>query len=114
MKNSQPTNHNFEAIAWGAFFIWWGITNLFQFLPDGTGAIGIGLILVGLNAARALNRIPTSSFTTTLGIIAIILGGVELVRPILHLPFELPIFAIILIVLGGSCLVREIARTKTE
>jgi len=29
----------------GALIIWWGITELVNFLPDGTGAIGIGLIL---------------------------------------------------------------------
>jgi len=108
MDNVRPSNRNFEMAAWGALFIWWGITVLFTSLPHGTGAIGIGLILLGLNAARRLNGIPAKGFTTTLGILALVLGGLELANVILQLPFELPIFAILLITLGAILLVREI------
>jgi len=108
MDNAQTSNSNFEMAAWGAFFIWWGITVLFTSLPQGTGAIGIGLILLGLNAARRLNGIPTTGFTTTLGILALVLGGLELANSALQLPFELPIFAILLITLGLILLAREI------
>ena len=108
MDNVRPSNRNFEMAAWGALFIWWGITVLFTSLPHGIGAIGIGLILLGLNAARRLNGVPASGFTTTLGILALVLGGLELANVILQLPFELPIFAILLITLGAILLVREI------
>jgi len=114
MDNVQRLNHKFEAIAWGAFFIWWGVTELLPSLPDGIGAAGIGLILLGLNAARSQNGIPTSGFTTTLGILALVLGGLELVSPVLRLPFELPVFAIFLIVIGMIFLVRELGRIRTE
>ena len=30
MENTRTLNRNLETIAWGAFFIWWGITELFQ------------------------------------------------------------------------------------
>jgi hypothetical protein len=112
MNNSQSSGRNFESIAWGAFFIWWGITSLFRFLPEGTGAVGIGLIFLGLNAARALNHLRTSSFTITLGVLALLLGGLELARPILHLPFDLPIFAILLILLGVIALVNALVRVE--
>ena len=110
MDNVRTSNSNFEMAAWGALFIWWGITVLFTSLPHGTGAIGIGLILLGLNAARRLNGIPTKGFTTTLGILALVLGGLELANSVLRLPFELPIFAILLITLGVILLAREILR----
>ena len=108
MNDTQSLSRNFEAIAWGALFIWWGTTELVRSLPDGSGAVGIGLILLGLNAARRLNGVPASGFTTTLGILALVLGGLELANVILQLPFELPIFAILLITLGAILLVREI------
>ena len=108
METARKLNRNLDTMAWGAFFIWWGITELFQFLPHGTGAIGIGLIWLGLNAARALKGVPISGFTTTLGILALVLGGLELARSVMRLPFELPIFAILLIVLGAIMLVREL------
>ena len=109
MKNTQLVNRNFEVIAWGALFIWWGVTEMIKTLPNGSGTIGIGLILLGLNLARSLNGIPTSGFSTTVGVLALILGVLELASSILHLSFELPIFSILLIVLGVVVLARGLA-----
>ena len=110
MENTRKFIYDLEAIAWGALFILWGITELFPSLPKGTGAIGIGLILIGLNAARSCTGQSTSSFTITIGILALLLGGLELARPFLRLPFELPIFAILLLALGVTLLVRELKK----
>jgi hypothetical protein len=112
MENTRKLNFDLETIAWGGFFILWGITEMFKFLPGGTGAIGIGLILISLNAARSWTGRPTSGFTTTIGILALLLGGLELARPLLHLSFELPIFAILLLTLGVFVFVRELKKQK--
>jgi hypothetical protein len=110
MENTSKSNVNFETIAWGALFILWGLTSLFTSLPDGIGAVGIGLIMIGLNVARSWAGQPTSGFTTTFGILAILLGGLELARPFLHLSFELPTFAILLLGLGVIVLVRALKK----
>jgi hypothetical protein len=112
MENTSRLNHDIETIAWGAFFILWGITEMFKSLPDGTGAIGIGLILIGLNVARSWTRRPTSGLTTTFGILALLLGGLELAHPFLHLSFELPVFAILLLALGVIVLGRAILQNR--
>jgi hypothetical protein len=114
MESARTSNQKLETVAWAAFFIWWGITELFQSLPPGIGAVGIGVILLGLNAARRQNGLPASGFTTTLGILALMLGGLELAGVILHLPFEIPVFAILLITLGMIMLGRELFRNKSE
>ncbi len=114
MENTRTLNRNLETYAWAAFFVWWGVTELFKFLPAGTGAVGFGLILIGLNAARSLNGIPTSGLTITLGILALVLGGLELAGFFLNLPFELPVFAILLIVLGVIVLTRELVGQKNQ
>ena len=114
MKNPQIQNYNFEAIAWGSLFIWWGITELVNFLPAGAAAIGVGLILLGVNAARSLNGFPSSRFSITLGILALVWGGLELAGSVLNLPFELPIFPILLITLGVLILGREVIQIKSE
>ena len=114
MNSIQTLNRNFEAIAWGALFIWWGITELFTSLPDGTGAIGIGLILIGVNAARSLNGLPLSRFSTTLGVLALVWGGLELAGVLLSLPFEIPVFAILLIVLGVIVLAPELTGRRNQ
>lgn len=107
MDNTRPWNRNLDALAWGAFFIWWGIVELLPFLPEGVGALGLGVILLGLNAVRTLNGLPTSGFTTTLGALALVMGGLQLAATVLNLPFEFPIFAILLIVFGLIVLARE-------
>ena len=114
MENQQVLNRRLESIGWGAFFVWWGVTELFQSLPEGIGAIGIGLILLALNAVRSRNGLPTSGFTTTLGILALVLGSLELAQIVLHLPFEIPVFGILLIVLGIIFLARELMGKRDQ
>ncbi len=111
-EQQRVLNRRYETIAWGAFFIWWGLTTLFSFLPEGIGTIGVGLILLGLNDARYFTKIPMSMFTLTIGVLAVVLGGLEALRAILRLPFEMPTLPLLLIVLGVIVLVREMTRAK--
>jgi hypothetical protein len=73
-------NKRMENAAWGLFLIMLGG---FAFVPkaqvpDGSWSIGIGLIMLGLNAARYFNHLKMSGFTTLLGIISVIGGVVQL------------------------------------
>ncbi len=108
MNTTQNLNRKFEVIAWGALFIWWGISMIVPSLPNGSTAFGTGLILIGVNIARKVSGIPIISFSTTIGILALIWGGLELVGVLVGLPFELPIFAILLIALGVMVLAPEL------
>lgn len=110
MENTRKSTFDLEAIAWAAFLIFWGLTAIFTSLPDGIGAIGIGLIMISLNAARYLMGHPISGFTTTFGILALLLGGLDLARTLLNLSFELPTFAILLLALGLITLMRAIKK----
>jgi len=110
MEDTRKFTFDLETIAWGALFILWGIMEMFKFLPDGTGALGIGLILISLNATRSWTGQSTSGFTTTIGILALLLGALELARPLLHLSFELPIFALLLFALGLLTLMRALKK----
>lgn len=114
MNETQSQKRDFGTIAWGAIFIWWGITELFPSLPTGTGPLGIGLILLGLNAGRHYSGEPTSHFSITVGILAVIWGGLKLAGVILNLPFEIPVFALLLIVMGVMSLAPELSRSGNE
>lgn len=100
MEDTRKFTYDFETIAWGALFILWGMMEIFKFLPDGTGALGVGLILIGVNIARVMTKQPISGFSTTLGILALLGGGLKIASPYLHFSFDLPIFAILLLALG--------------
>jgi hypothetical protein len=104
MENTNKPDPVLDTIAWGAFFILWGITEMFQSLPDGLGALGVGIILLGLNLVRSRQGQPTSGFTITLGVMALLMGALELAEPYLHLSIEIPVFPILLIMFGVSLL----------
>jgi MFS superfamily sulfate permease-like transporter len=66
-------------MAWGLFLVMLGgALFLSNIAPEGLWSIGVGLIMLGLNAARYFNKIRMSGFTTVLGILSVIGGIVQL------------------------------------
>jgi len=95
-------NKRLETIGWGCFLV---LLGGFMFVPEeivkgGWWSIGVGLIMLGLNAARYFNGLRMSGFTTFLGIISVIGGVLDLVG------MEGVNGAILLIVLGGYLILR--------
>lgn len=95
-------NKRLETAAWGAFLIMLGG---FMFVPEeivkgGWWSIGVGVIMLGLNAARYFSGLRMSGFTTFLGIVSVIGGVLDLagVKGING--------AIFLIVLGGYLILK--------
>jgi hypothetical protein len=74
-------NKRLEGAAWGLFLIMVGgfiIVPKSQ-IPQGLWSIGIGIIMLGLNAARYFYGIRLSGFTTFLGILSLLGGLAELI-----------------------------------
>ncbi|MBN2047214.1 MAG: hypothetical protein JW750_05170 [Anaerolineaceae bacterium] len=96
------TNKRLETIAWGCFLVMLGG---FMFVPEeivrgGWWSIGVGVIFLGLNAARYFNGLRMSGFTTFLGILSVIGGILDLVG------MEGINGAVLLIVLGGYVILK--------
>jgi len=115
MDEIKTLNQRYEIVAWGALFILLGTINLIPGVPSGTGVLGMGIILLGLNLARYLSKIPTNGFTITLGVIAAVLGGaLYLLHSLLRIQqFELPFFPVLLVVIGVIFLVRSATGMKS-
>jgi hypothetical protein len=117
IETARVSNRNLVTLAWGAFLIWWGIADgdfgLVPSLPPGTGWVGVGLILLGLNAARWRLGTPVSSFSITIGILALSLGVLKLAGALPHPPIEVPTLAILMIELGGIVLWSALASRET-
>ncbi len=102
VSEKAALNKRLEGVGWGLFLIMLGGFGLVpdHIVPKGLWSIGLGLIMLGLNAARYYYHIKMSSFTTVLGIIALVSGVLELLgRNNLG-------GAIFLIVLGAYLLVK--------
>lgn len=72
----EALNKRLETIGWGLFLIMLGgfafIPN--EQVPDGIWSIGIGVIMLGLNATRYYYGLKMSGFTTFLGVLALLSG----------------------------------------
>ena len=101
MKNIHRLDDKLETMAWGLLFIWWGLRWwVLISLPDGSGLVGTGIILLSLNLIRSLAGISIRRFTTTLGLLAAGVGGLMVVNETMQLSFQLPVFETLLIVIG--------------
>ncbi|MGD2176315.1 MAG: hypothetical protein PVG71_00675 [Anaerolineae bacterium] len=78
-EEKAAQNKRLETIGWGCFLVMLGG---FAFVPEqiiagGFWSIGVGVIMLGLNAARYSYGIKMSGFTTFLGVVSLISGVLE-------------------------------------
>jgi hypothetical protein len=101
-------NNRLDDIGWGLLLIVTGGTWLVpdERIPDGSWLIGVGLIMLGLNAIRFFNGMKIGRFSTVLGILALCAGlwSVFAVR--------LPLFPLLFILMGASIIVRSLVQQK--
>ena len=114
MSSLKNFNHTTAAIGWGMLFIWWGIVVMLKPLTIGMGAIGTGLILLGVNAARLRKGIPDKGSTATTGIIALAWGVLDQVRLMLGLKDGASLAAFLIVIGIVVFLVPLLARPKTD
>ena len=95
-EEKAALNKRMESVAWGLFIIMLGGFAFVpkEMVPKGAWSVGVGVIMLGLNLARYLNKVRLSGFTTVLGIIALVGGIVQLMG------FTQLEDAILLIILG--------------
>ena len=95
-------NKRLETAFWGLFLIMLGGQFLLKDanLPHGTWDVGMGLIFLGLNAARYFNGLKMSGFTTFLGVLALVGGLAQMI-----FRFDLG-GALLLIVLGAILILK--------
>jgi hypothetical protein len=99
--DKKIVNQRFENITWGLILVLFGGLNLIPGNQTDIFLLGFGLVLLGLNLARYISKIPTNSVTITFGAVAFIFGSYALLRPMLNLPhFELSLLPIFMIGIG--------------
>lgn len=102
MDRAQVSKQDYSVTGWSLLLIWWGVVIIVDPLTVGMGALGTGVICLGVNAARRLSQTRTNGTTTTLGLIALLWGALDTV---LKLRFEASLAAL-LVITGLVILVR--------
>ena len=114
--HAKKIDDRLQTAAWGIIIILFGGLSLIPGDQTRLFVLGIGIILLGLNLLRSVNKIPINGFSTALGMVSLILGGIASLRPVLgwktHL--ELPFFPILLIVFGFFLLIPPSKRKQNE
>jgi len=107
-EDKQALNKRLETIGWGLFLIMLGGVALVpkSMVREGVWSIGVGLIMLGLNAARYLNGIKMSGFTLFLGALALFTGIGDL------LGVELPVFEILIILVGLNIIIKPLLEKR--
>jgi hypothetical protein len=108
-QDNQTLNRRLATIGWGALFLWWGISILIGPITIGMSAIGTGLILLSVSAARMLKGISTNGSTTAVGVIALVWGSLD---HVLSLHFW-PSFATMMIVIGVVTIASLVTHPRT-
>jgi len=94
-----------EAVGWGLVFIWMGIA-LFAHLGWGVGLLGVGIIILGTQAARKYFELKLEGFWVAVGFL-FVAGGVWKLFNI-----QLGLLPILCIVAGIALLVATLVRGR--
>ena len=100
MSETRLTDRHLNAIAWGALLVWWGICFLPGVLPNGVDAAGTGGILLAACIIQRARGRRLDAFTFIAGTLCLVWGALDMTRSVLHMPWKLPVLAILLVVLG--------------
>jgi hypothetical protein len=97
-----------EKAAWGICLIMTGALWLVPqaWAPEGTWLTGVGIILLGLNAARHLRGLKTDAFGMVVGFSALVAGVGRV------LGSTLPFVPLLLVVLGAAMIIKVASRKE--
>jgi len=91
--SKSSLNHKLAAVGWSLFFIWVGIALLLK-VNSGVGLLGVGIITLGMQAARSYFNLKIERFWIVIGLLFVIGGLWDLFQP------KLPLVPIMIIVAG--------------
>ena len=107
MVGGHATAHKLDAVAWGLFFIWIGIAFLANF-GWGIGLLGVGVLIMGMQAARKYVALALEMFWVVVGIL-FLLGGIwEL------LGVHVSLIPVVCIVAGIALLISALPQNAKE
>ncbi len=97
-----------DAIGWGLLLLMTGILFLIPGLPDGLWLVGLGVLVIGLNATRIYVGVAPDRVGLIFGAGAVV-AGLAIMAGI-----DVPVFALLLIFWGMAIIAGQLVRGRTE
>ena len=104
----QNLDSRLDTVGWGLFFAMSGIVLLVPGLPNGSWLAGVGAIILGLGAVRAMLALPVSGFGMILGIV-LLATGLGTIAGV-----ALPWFSLLLVLCGVALVVGDLVRRPQQ
>lgn len=102
----------FDSLPWALLLIWWGILELVPAQPGGVGALGVAVILLGVNGLRAATGSSVRPISITVGAAALVTSALLLSQSVFHSSFYVPILPVWLIVCGAAILAWGVLKSR--
>lgn len=111
-EDKRALSSKLDAVGWGMLFIWIGTA----FLLDtgwGTGFLGIGIVMLGVQLGRMHFNLPAEGFGLVMGVLFVVTSIWELLKIRLgQEPIPGGIWPILSIVAGAALLVSALLRKR--
>lgn len=105
VENVAAMQARLSALGWGLFFVWVGVVMLLDF-GSAIGALGVGIITLGVQVVRKLFGLALEGFWVAVGVV-FAAGGIWALYEI-----NLPLVPVLLVVAGVILLISAL-RSKT-
>jgi hypothetical protein len=100
----KDVDSRIDAAGWGLFFLMSGAMLLVPGLPAGGWLTGVGILLIGLSALRAMLGLPVSTFSVIMAVVLVATGLGEAAG------VAVPWFALMLVLCGLALVIGELVR----
>ena len=107
----RALNARMDAFGWGLFFIWAGIAVLAD-VGWSAGILGVGVIALGLQAARRYLELPLDLFGLGMGLAIVAWAAWDYFQPRTRLDVSSAVWPVLFIALGAVLVVRALRRGR--
>ena len=111
-EEKQALARKLDAVGWGMLFIWIGTAFLLN-IGWGTGFLGIGIIMLGVQLGRMRFNLPMEGFGLVAGAVFVVTGAWELLKAKMgQEPVPGGLWPILSIAAGVALLVSAVLRKR--
>ncbi len=108
MADATNLTRRLDVLGWGLFFLMTGLLLLIPGLPEGTWLVGLGVLVLALNASKLALGLASDAFGIVLGAGALLAGFGTIAG------LDIPVFALFLVACGLALIGGAVSKAGPE